>query len=274
MPLLPNQEPRSSATTLLVFLIGLPLIGLVAAVFVAAMRIPIQPASESDSKVTNPPVAAPPVDHSGSAPAPTESRSVTEPAAPATSNETEKAARPSTPAEPKIVGSPRPSETERPPWQGALDDSTDAPGYEQIAFQSFDEAFGKPGRDDLTPWFAATSAAGFRISKVPSQFGQSGMIEGIGRLKCPWPEGAVLRLQVENFDGLKMHFWNGSAGVTLVYADEGNRWTAYKTTREQNEPIPKSLVIAATDDDRCRRSGFRFGGPIELRYVNDGLLLS
>jgi outer membrane protein assembly factor BamB len=176
--------------------------------------------------------------------------------------------------ESKAASAPVVARSAPPPWQQALDESSNAPGYEQLAFQSFEEAFGKPGRDDLTPWFETTTAAGFRISKVPSQYGQSAMVEGIGRLKSPWPEGAVLRLQLENFDGLKMHFWNRSAGVTLVYADEGNRWTAYKTTREQNEPTPKTSTIAGADDDRCRRTGFRFGGPVELRFVNDELLLS
>lgn len=160
------------------------------------------------------------------------------------------------------------------PGQAALDSSAAPPNYEKLAFQDFEEAFGGKGREDLHPWFEGTETAGFRMSQVPSPYGQSGAMEGIGRLKSPWPDGAVLRLVPYNFDGLKIHFWNGAAGVTLVYYEEGNRWAAYKTTRDGERPTPKTTVITATDDDRCRRTEFRFGGPIEIRFVGGELMLS
>ena len=36
----------------------------------------------------------------------------------------------------------------------------------------------------------------------------------------------------------------------------------------------KTWAITATDDDRCRRSEIRFGGPLELRYRDGELILS
>lgn len=183
--------------------------------------------------------------------------------------------QPITEYQPKPPPTPEPAKPQpAPPWQSALDTSTAPPTHEKLAFQDFDDAFGVRERADLSPWFEATSAAGFRLSQVPSPYGQSGAIEGIARLKSPWPDGAVLQLVPDNFDGLKVHFWNGLKGLTLIYHEAGNRWAAYQTTRDSNQPTPQTWAITATDDDRCRRTEFRFGGPIELRFINDELILS
>jgi outer membrane protein assembly factor BamB len=82
-------------------------------------------------------------------------------------------------------------------------------------------------------------------------------------------------LQLENFNRLKLHFFRGLEGISLVYyEDQGNRWAAYATTRDEGKPTPKSWAITATDDDRCRRTEFRSGGPIELRCRDGELILS
>jgi hypothetical protein len=144
-----------------------------------------------------------------------------------------------------------------------------------VAFRSFEQSFDVANKDDLTPWFEKTPNAGLRLGKLTTQFGKSGTIEGIGRLKCPWPEDGVLRLQLDNYNRLRMHFFHGLEGVTLTYYEDQNyRWAAYVTTREADKPTPKTWAIAATDDDRCRRSELRFGGPIELRYRSGELILS
>src|SRR5262249_24223600 len=161
------------------------------------------------------------------------------------------------------------------PWTAAPALQGVPPSYTRLAFLPFEDAFDRPGRDDLNPWFERTNAAGFRISKIPTQYGKSGTIEGTGRLLSPWPADGVLRLQLDNFNRVKMHFFHGLQGVTLVYyEDQGNRWAAYATTRDDGKPTPKTWAITATDDDRCRRTEFRFGGPIELRCRDGELILS
>lgn len=259
---------------MLVFVVALPLLALMAAIFMAALALPLHDDVESALQIGGMRVAAPDGARVSDVAEIEATRSAVISASP---EPTQHPVHPPTQAkaESTVASTPRsPAEMVPTPWQSALDGSVEPAGYEKLAFLPFDDAFGKPGRDDLTPWFEATKYAGFQVSKVPSQFGQSGTIEGVGRLLCPWPEGAVLRFQLENFDGLKMHFWNGSAGATLIYDDEGNRWTAYKTNRDGDEPTPKTWAIAATDDDRCRRSGFRYGGSVELRFVDSELILS
>jgi len=162
-----------------------------------------------------------------------------------------------------------------PPWQAALDLEGRPPSFTTIAFQSFDDAFDVAGRDDLTPWFERVGDAGLRLGKIPTQHGHSGTIEGIGRLKSPWLPDGVLRLTLDNFNRLKLHFFHGNEGITLVYyEDQGYRWAAYKTARDHGKSTPKTWAITATDDDRCRRTELRFGGPIEIRYRDKELLLS
>ena len=59
------------------------------------------------------------------------------------------------------------------------------------------------------------------------------MFEGVAKLLCPWPADGVLRLKLENFNRLKLHFFHEQQGVTFVYyEDQGYRWAAYATTRE------------------------------------------
>ena len=84
-----------------------------------------------------------------------------------------------------------------------------------------------------------------------------------------------LRLKLENFNRLKLHFFHEQAGATFIYyEDQGYRWAAYATTREAGKPAPKTWAMTATDDDRCRRSELRYGGPIELRYREGEVILS
>jgi outer membrane protein assembly factor BamB len=162
-----------------------------------------------------------------------------------------------------------------PPWQAALEAGGDLPGYRALAMQPFEESFDRATREDLSAWFEPVAGAGFRIGKVATRYGQSGTIEGLGRLRSPWPEGAVLRLELENCNHLQLHFFRGEIGASLVYyADPGDRWAAYATRREANKPTPGAWALTATDDDRCRRTEFRQGGPVELRYRDGEVLLS
>lgn len=177
----------------------------------------------------------------------------------------------SPPADPTSKAAP----PEPPPWQQALDDKNPPPDFAQLAFARFEESFTVAGPSELAKWFEPAPGANLRIGELTTNYGKCGTLEGLGRLKCPWPEDGVLRLQLENFNRLQMHFYHGDEGATFIYyEDQSYRWAAYATTRDPGQATPQSWAITATDDDRARRTDFRFGGPLELRYRDHEIVLS
>jgi outer membrane protein assembly factor BamB len=256
----PEQRPPEKFTAAVIFLVAAPLLALVGFLVFSALRVPeqVDAAREEPSAGVEPAKVA---EEQAAAAVPVEPSSKIEPV--------KAAARPAEAAK----AEPPPSGRDV-PWKAAVDDSVAPVAYEELAFLPFGEAFATKGRDDLKPWFAATPAAGFQVGKVPSRYGQSGMIDGVGRLLCPWPDLAVLRLDLENCDGLKLHFWRGETGVTLAYFEEGNRWVAQRIMREPGGVIPKTYETVATDEGRCARTEYRYGGAVEVRFVDGELLLS
>jgi outer membrane protein assembly factor BamB len=177
---------------------------------------------------------------------------------------TKQAGQPATPAAPPPL-----------PWQAALDQAGPPPAFEEVAFQTFDPTKAMPQREELRVWFEQVAGFNFQVHRVDTRFGPCGAIEGVARLKAPWPEHAVLRLALENYNRLRLHFYHGEAGVALVYYEDQNyRWAAYATTREPGKPLPKTWAITGTDDDRCRRTELRQGGPIGITYSGGELVLS
>jgi outer membrane protein assembly factor BamB len=161
------------------------------------------------------------------------------------------------------------------PWQAALDQAGPPPAFEEVAFQSFDPTKSMPQRDDLRVWFSQVPGFNFQLHRIDTRFGPCGALEGVARLRSPWPEQAMLRLSLENYNRLRLHFYHGLAGVTLVYYEDQNyRWAAYATTREAGQPLPKTWAITGTDDDRCRRTELRQEGPIDISYAAGELVLS
>ena len=170
---------------------------------------------------------------------------------------------------------PKPAPPPALPWQAVLDQAGPPPPFEQVAFQSFDPTKAMPQREELRVWFEQVPGHNFQVHRVDTRFGPCGALEGVARLKSPWPDSAVLRLALENYNRLRLHCYHGETGVTLVYYEDQNyRWAAYATTRESGQPLPKSWAIAGTDDDRCRRTELRQGGSIDIRYANGELILS
>ncbi|MEX2173461.1 MAG: PQQ-binding-like beta-propeller repeat protein, partial [Pirellulaceae bacterium] len=161
------------------------------------------------------------------------------------------------------------------PWQAALDDAGEPPPFNEVAFQPFDHSKSLPQREDLGEWFEPVPGANLQLHKVSTRRGPCASIEGLGRLRCPWPEDAVLRLALDNYNRLKLHFFCGDRGATLIYHEDQNfRWVAYATTRKAGQPTPDTWAITGSDDDRARRSEVRQGGPIELRYRAGEIVLS
>ena len=155
-----------------------------------------------------------------------------------------------------------------PPWQAALESAGDPPGYTEVAFRTFDPTKSIPQREDLQGWFDQVPGFNFQLHRVDTRAGPCGAVEGVARLRSPWPEQAVLRLALENYNRLKLHFFHGNQGVTLIYYEDQNfRWAAFSTTREGEGKLPRTWAITGTDDGRASRAELRQGGPIELRYL-------
>jgi outer membrane protein assembly factor BamB len=161
-----------------------------------------------------------------------------------------------------------------PPWRAVLQQEN-VPGFLEEAFRTFDVQRQLPRRTDLLVWFEAVAGHNYRITEVDTQKGKCGQLEGVARLRAPWTADSAIKLSLENYNRLQLHFFHGSVGVTLVYyEDQQYRWAAYATTRQAGKARPQALAITATDDDRCRRSEIRFGGPIEIRHRGSELILS
>ncbi len=161
------------------------------------------------------------------------------------------------------------------PWQAALDQAGPPPALAEVAFQTFDPTKAMPQREDLRVWFEQAPGHNFQVHRIDTRFGPCGALEGVAKLRSPWPEDAVLRLALENYNRLRLHFYHGDTGVTLVYYEDQNyRWAAYATNRDPGKPLPKTWAITGTDDDRCRRTELRQGGPIDIGYANGELVLS
>lgn len=174
------------------------------------------------------------------------------------------------PDKPPVAAAPMPL-----PWQAALDQAGPLPAFQEVALRTFDPTKAMPQREDLRIWFEQVPGFNFQVHRVDTRFGPCGALEGVAKLRAPWPENAVWRLSLENFNRLKLHFYHGESGVTLIYYEDQNyRWAAYATTREPGKPLPKTWAIAGTDDDRCRRTELRQGGPIDVSYAAGELILS
>ena len=161
------------------------------------------------------------------------------------------------------------------PWQSVMAQEGDLPSFEEVAFRPFDVARQLPRRTDLLAWFEAVPGHNHRITEVDTPRGKCGQLEGLARLKAPWTGDSVLRLSLENYNRLQLHFYSGSVGTTLVYyEDQQFKWAAYATARQAGKARPQTLAVTATDDDRAKRTELRAGGPIEIRHRGSELILS
>ncbi|HTN76815.1 MAG TPA: PQQ-binding-like beta-propeller repeat protein, partial [Pirellulaceae bacterium] len=160
------------------------------------------------------------------------------------------------------------------PWDEAFAQAP--PSLADVYFDDFAIEKSLPQVPDLLRWFETVPNQQRRIGETYTKRGKCGELDGVFRLRAPWRENVSLRLALENYNRLRMHFYNGTSGTTLVYyQDEGFTWCAYRTTRKDDQtPLPETLAITATDHGRAQRSELRFGGPFDIRWQAGELLLS
>jgi outer membrane protein assembly factor BamB len=161
------------------------------------------------------------------------------------------------------------------PWHEVVSmPQEELPGFYDVCFQEFAYRSYLPSRDDLGKWFQGAPGQRFALQDATTKRGRCARIDGVARLKAPWPADGGLRFAIEEYNRLAIHAWHGEQGVMLVYhEDQRNRWTAYATTRKPGQPKSETMAITASDDERARRAEMRYGGPLELRHVDGELLL-
>lgn len=124
------------------------------------------------------------------------------------------------------------------------------------AFTEFDTTKWLPQVPDLLRWFETipgqqqyVGETGVLVNGMQLKCGE---IEGVFRLRSPWKDNVCCGCALRS-NRLKMHFYDGLEGVTLVYyQDEGYTWCAYQTTRKATGTHkPETLALAGTDAGRA-----------------------
>ncbi|MBW3599657.1 MAG: hypothetical protein KY475_20600, partial [Planctomycetes bacterium] len=160
------------------------------------------------------------------------------------------------------------------PWEAALDPATPPADFYEVCFRPFDTARTTPSKDDLAEWLTPMNAHA-SIGEQRTSVGNCGAVNGLLRLTPPLTEDAALRFSLEDYDRLKIHAFNGDRGATLIFYQGMNfGWAAYNTTRQPGAAQPDTYVLAGTDGGRNGRTEIRHGGPYELRFRQDRLILS
>jgi outer membrane protein assembly factor BamB len=155
------------------------------------------------------------------------------------------------------------------PWAADLDPNQPPLPFDQVCFDDFDPASPGPSIRELRGWLSPLE---WDRDQVQDRPGQAALIDGLLKLRAPWPEDAALRLSLFGHDGWRLHAWHGTQGVTLEYSEEPRpAWAAYVTSRDGGEYRPIDMALAATDSDRYRRAA---PGTVELRYHQRALVLS
>lgn len=196
--------------------------------------------------------------------------------APAPARQHETAPAPTPPGEPKSVAVEPPKND--PPEAFALVDLSEAGWDEDRVKAWFDPVEGQPH--------------GIRAAPAANSQGASTKMTGLWRLRPEWRSGSVLRCLFRTTNAFKFHVWSGEKGVTLQLWRGPKAYpalpdltlAAYLTTRSGKEPLPETMVLAATDQGEFWRTRSQvnqiYGGqnlvstPIDLRYENGLLTVS
>ena len=117
------------------------------------------------------------------------------------------------------------------------------------------------------------------VPNIPHQFHEAqhgemplASFDGLLKLKAPWPGDAVLRLAPYDHYGLRLHFWNGTQGVTFQFSDRpAPWWGAYATTRPGGGPKPETRALIGSAEGRLDPT---LHGQIEFRHQAGNLVFS
>lgn len=152
------------------------------------------------------------------------------------------------------------------PWQEVLAATEPPPAFLDHCFEDFAQADSLRSAQ-LATWLEQVPGQPLKIrEQLPAC-----LFDGLARLRSPWREDLSLRLGLWDHHGLRIHFWSGRQGVTLWYYQYPPSWVAYQTTRDAEQPQPKTLALAAQDEQRFSRASH---GAFELRWADGRLWMT
>ncbi|MFM7843742.1 MAG: hypothetical protein ACKPEY_05875, partial [Planctomycetota bacterium] len=132
-----------------------------------------------------------------------------------------------------------------------------------------------PNREQLQRWFDTVVGHGHRWSDTRTEFGVCGTLEGLVRYRGPLGDDIALRLSFDPVANVQFHCWSGQQGISFIrYGADQQRWLAYATTLQNDEALPHTWSLVASDAGRNRRSALRITAPVELRQRDGRLILS
>ena len=103
------------------------------------------------------------------------------------------------------------------PWSVDLADTAPPLRLEEVCFEEFDGQRERPSPLDLARWWSVIEGEGQSFQSRPAA---APIVQGLLKLKAPWPADAVLRLALSDLRNFKLHVWNGQRGVTLQYYNQ------------------------------------------------------
>ncbi|MDB5386282.1 MAG: Tetratricopeptide 2 repeat protein [Planctomycetaceae bacterium] len=157
------------------------------------------------------------------------------------------------------------------PWQPSPNQEIPVQPAVEASFSAQGDQWGLR-RDRLQQWLEP-------VANMPHQFRESqhgemplASFEGLLKLRAPWLPDTVMRISPLDHFGLRLHFWNGTEGVTFQFSDRpAPWWGAYASTRQNGSPRPEKQVLINSADGRFDIS---LHGPVEFRYQAGTLIFS
>jgi len=123
-------------------------------------------------------------------------------------------------------------------------------------------------------WFAAVPGSASSFGAHQRGGRPAGGFKGIVRLLAPLEPDTSLQLAIHDWNGFRIHAWQGERGATLSASGAAGPWAGYTTTRQGSKPVPHSYALAATDAGRMQRTNPASPARLELRYAAGLLTLS
>lgn len=157
--------------------------------------------------------------------------------------------------------------TVTPPWQKSL--AAEPAPHLRFQFQPLGDERRHIDQATLADWLEPAGPGGtLRQSR-----GRPVAMEGLFRLKAPWPEQAVLRMNFgARSKGIRIHFFSQQHGVLVLNSlSPRERWNAYLTQRIRPDALPDDRRLAADDRSRGRLLRGRRHAPLEFHW-SEGLL--
>lgn len=181
---------------------------------------------------------------------------------------------------------PAPKETDDTATAAVVDPESDEPWAELLnpdnaPLRFEDIAWRMPRIDDIgefpasefREWVERIPGRPYSVSDHKHGNKRFTYLDGMGRLRAPWVEDAVLRLAIYDATVAELYFWNGNDGLRLrLYRTKApQRWAVHRVVRRDEKSPPEIGELLITDCGRWHRSYF---GPFDIRFEGGQLLLT